>query len=112
MRADGDAAEDLALAHLLGQGCRLERRNYHCRFGEIDLIVVDRGVLAFVEVRKRSAGRFGTAADSITPAKQEKLVATARHYLARTGEDRPCRFDAVLIDGAGHIEWLRDAFSA
>lgn len=112
MKADGDAAEDLALAHLLGQGCRLEQRNYRCRLGEIDLIVVDRGVLAFVEVRKRAAGRFGTAADSITATKQDRIVATARHYLARTGEDRPCRFDAVLIDGEGRIEWLRDAFSA
>ena len=40
MKAEGDAAEDLALAHLLAKGCRLEQRNYRCRFGEIDLIMV------------------------------------------------------------------------
>ncbi|MFO1318155.1 MAG: YraN family protein [Burkholderiales bacterium] len=110
MKAEGDAAEDLALAHLLAKGCRLEQRNYRCRFGEIDLIMVDRGTLVFVEVRKRSDSRFGSAAESITAAKRNKLVITAQHYLARSGAERACRFDAVLIDGQGRVEWLRDAF--
>ena len=56
---------------------------------------------------------FGGAAASITAAKRARLVLAARHWLQRHGE-RPCRFDCVLIEGAGsgRIEWLRDAFTA
>lgn len=106
----GSEAEDAALAHLVARGCRLETRNYRSRFGEIDLIVREGPTLVFVEVRKRSRGDYGGAAASITAAKQQKLLATARQYLAQLGRDVPCRFDAVLIDGTGRIEWLRDAF--
>ena len=106
----GSEAEDAALAHLVAYGCRLETRNYRSRFGEIDLIVREGATLVFVEVRKRSRHDFGGAAASITASKQAKLLTTARQYLAQLGREVPCRFDAVLIDGAGHIEWLRNAF--
>lgn len=112
MKRDGDLAEDQALSHLLARGCHLRERNFRCRFGEIDLIVADGGTLVFVEVRKRSHTAFGNAADSITPSKQRRIVAAARFYLSGRQVDAPCRFDAVLIDGAGRVEWMRDAFGA
>jgi len=112
MRAEGDLAEDAALAYLEGQGLRLKARNYRSRFGEIDLVLDDRGTLVFVEVRKRANARFGGAAESITAAKRDKLVATARQYLAGLRREVPCRFDAVLIDGTGTVDWIRDAFGA
>ena len=110
MNSGGRDAEDAALAWLTARGCRLETRNYRSRFGEIDLIVREGATLVFVEVRKRSRHDFGGAAASITASKQAKLLTTARQYLAQLGREVPCRFDAVLIDGAGHIEWLRNAF--
>ena len=113
----GDDAEDRALEHLLANGLKLVERNYRIargpsqRGGEIDLILRERdSTLVFVEVRKRSRHDFGGAAASITASKQAKLLTTARQYLAQLGREVPCRFDAVLIDGAGHIEWLRNAF--
>ena len=112
MNSGGRDAEDAALAWLTARGCRLETRNYRSRFGEIDLIVRDGPVLVFVEVRKRSSGAFGGAAASITATKRDKLLATARLYLAGLGREVPCRFDAVLLDGTGQIEWIRDAFGA
>lgn len=112
MNSGGRDAEDAALAWLTEHGCRLETRNYRSRFGEIDLIVRDGPVLVFVEVRKRSNGAFGGAAASITATKRNKLLATARLYLAGLGREVPCRFDAVLLDGGGQIEWIRDAFGA
>lgn len=112
MKADGDRAETHALEHLLGEGCALMARNFRSRFGEIDLIVRDGNALVFVEVRKRSASRFGTAADSIGPTKQQKLIATAHFYLTRYRQPPPCRFDAVLVDGEGRVEWMKDAFRA
>ncbi|HET6592353.1 MAG TPA: YraN family protein, partial [Xanthomonadales bacterium] len=38
---------------LRGRGLRPVARNYHCRCGEIDLIMLDASVLVFVEVRYR-----------------------------------------------------------
>ncbi len=112
MKADGDRAEDAAAAWLERHGLQLRDRNFRSRFGEIDLICDHHGTLVFVEVRKRSSQRFGGAAESITAAKRSRLLATARIYLASLKHDMPCRFDAVLIDGAGEIEWIRDAFGA
>ncbi|ADJ29514.1 YraN family protein [Nitrosococcus watsonii] len=114
-RDKGEQAEQLACHYLQTQGLRLAQRNYHCRLGEIDLIMEDRESLVFIEVRCRRKGRFGNAIDSITPAKQARLIAAAQHYLQRTGrtQNKPCRFDVVGITpekGVNNITWLRDAF--
>jgi len=114
-KARGDAAEDLALAHLQGRGLRLVRRNFRTPGrggGEIDLIMREHdGTLVFVEVRQRADASRGGASASITPHKQRRIVLAARHFLLRLGSQPPCRFDAVLIEGA-RIEWLRAAFDA
>jgi putative endonuclease len=73
-------------------------------------VLLDGATLVFVEVRQRSHRTFGGAAESITARKRDKLIATARHFLARQRNLPPCRFDAVLVDGEGRIEWIRDAF--
>ena len=117
-KALGDAAESAALAWLQRQGLVLVQRNYrvargpHARGGEIDLILRERdGTLVFVEVRRRSGAAFGGAAASVSPAKQQRLVYAARHYLMRFPAPPPCRFDVVAIDG-GRFEGLRAAFDA
>jgi putative endonuclease len=108
MNPAGARAEDLCAELLRASGLRILERNWRCRHGEIDLIAVERGVLVFAEVRMRAHGSFGGAAESVTRAKRERLLATARLYLARKPE-ASCRFDVFLVDG-GRIEWLRDAF--
>ncbi len=111
MRERGRAAEDLAATFLQQQGLTLVERNYHCRFGEIDLIARENATLVFVEVRMRSGAAFGAAAASITAAKRDKLLRTARHYLAGLARTPACRFDAVLIGGDERPpEWLKNAF--
>ncbi|MFN3738981.1 YraN family protein [Hydrogenophaga sp.] len=114
-KARGDAAEDRALAHLQGHGLRLVQRNFRTPGrggGEVDLIMREPdGTLVFVEVRQRADASRGGASASITPRKQKRIVLAARHFLLRLGSQPPCRFDAVLIEGA-RIEWLRAAFDA
>lgn len=51
----GQKAEENALQFLLNQGFQLIVQNYHCQFGEIDLIVFKNELLVFVEVRQRKA---------------------------------------------------------
>lgn len=112
----GRAAEDLAAAHLTGQGLQIVARNYRVAGGEIDLIARHGTELVFVEVRSRRSAAFGSAAESVTPAKRRRLLLAAQHYLQGLGQRTPppCRFDVVSITGrldAQHLEWLRDAFS-
>lgn len=83
-------------------------RNFRVAGGEIDLVCREGATTVFVEVRLRARADYGGAAASITPAKQQRIVHAARHWLARHGESA-CRFDCVLIDG-GQLTWLKDAF--
>jgi len=106
----GEQAEIFAAEFLHGKGLRIVVRNYRSRYGEIDLIARDGPTVVFVEVRSRSSESYGGAAASITPAKREKLIKTARHYLAGVSPLPPCRFDAVLLSGEPpRIEWIRNA---
>lgn len=110
MNRRGERAETLAAEFLQGKGLRIVARNYRCRYGEIDLIARDGLTVVFVEVRSRSSESYGGAAASITAAKREKLLKTARHYLAGVSPLPPCRFDAVLMSGEPpRIEWIRNA---
>lgn len=115
----GRAAEDRALAYLLGRGLRLVMRNYRvargpsARAGEVDLIVRDTdGTLVFVEVRARRSRTQGGAAASVGAAKRARVLFAAQHYLQRwRGALPPCRFDVVAIDGE-ELVWLPAAFDA
>ena len=115
--AVGRDAEELAERYLSRRGLMLVMRNYRCRRGEIDLVMRDAETLVFVEVRRRSNHAFGGGVASVDSRKRTRLVAAAEHYLMmkRIGDERPCRFDVVAIDGrspATTIEWVRDAFDS
>ena len=104
----GAKAEQLALNYLTQQGLILVTANYYSRFGEIDLIMHDsQDGYIFVEVKQRMAG-LSSAIESITPAKQRKLLKTAKYFLFKLGKDVNCRFDAVVLDGTGQLEWLKN----
>ena len=112
MNERGREAESAAATFIERRGLRILERNWRCRFGEIDLIARDGATLVFIEVRARSSRSHGGAAESISAAKRRKLIATAHQYLARSGLDTPCRFDALLLEPQRDIEWIRDAFRA
>jgi putative endonuclease len=111
----GLEAEKLAATFLANHGLKFVMQNYHCRFGEIDLIMTDAKTLVFIEVKLRSNSQFGGAAASITPQKQQKMILTAQHYLqqhVKNQSQTACRFDAILMSKAdlNCIEWIRNAF--
>ncbi len=106
----GFDAESAALTFLESRGLELLERNYRCRTGEIDLVMKEDETLVFVEVRQRSSDDFGGASSSITERKKGRILSAARHYLNRFAFIPDCRFDAVLLDGTGSIEWIRGAF--
>jgi putative endonuclease len=113
MNRDGARAEELCAELMRRAGLRVLARNWRCRHGEIDLVAEEGSTLVFAEVRYRRDQRFGGAAESVTVAKQQRLIAAARLYLSRRPESN-CRFDVLLLDAleATRIQWIRNAFVA
>ena len=112
----GQAAEQAAAEFLAGQGFRVVAANYRSRHGEIDLIARKGGLLLFVEVRLRRHRDYGGAAASVTPRKQQKIIATAGAFLHHhPGFSRcDCRFDVIALQASGsgwQLEWIPSAFT-
>jgi putative endonuclease len=114
----GKTGEDLAARELIAQGYAIVARRYRTRFGEIDIVAHDGGVVVFIEVRRKVGLGYGAAAESVTPDKQRRVVRMAVDYLARNGLYDRCavRFDVVAIDdqpaGSPRITLIRSAFDA
>jgi putative endonuclease len=112
----GAAAEALAAQYLQVRGLKILGRNLRCKAGEIDLVCLDGGVLAIVEVRQRGSAEFGGALASVTWTKQRKIMRAAQFFLRREKQWRnlALRFDVLAIeglpDGAHRIDWVKDAF--
>lgn len=106
----GKTAETRALTYLQQHGMQLLERNFSCRCGEIDLIMLEQKTLVFVEVRQRSSAQFGGAAASVTATKQARLWRTAEYYLQRFATPPECRFDLIAIQG-DELSWIRHIIS-
>jgi putative endonuclease len=115
-RAVGRLGEDLAAQHLTRLGFSTLARNVRTRHGEIDLIVFDGRVLAFVEVKTRRAGLTGQPIRPdqeplpwLRPRQRARLRRLARAWLADERHARPTartiRFDAVgvIVDERGRL---------
>ncbi|MBU8711442.1 MULTISPECIES: YraN family protein [Brevibacillus] len=94
----GQKGEQLAMRYLAQKGYRIVEQNTRTKQGEIDLIVQDDKTLVFVEVRTRSSLTFGTAAESVTWKKKQKLRQLAMAYIqAQQQPIASFRFDVVAI---------------
>lgn len=109
----GKLHEGLAANYLQQHGLQLLQRNFQCRTGEIDLIMLSHDTLVFVEVRYRKSDAFGSAIESVTYKKQQKILKTAQFYLMKNPQHQHLnyRFDIVGISQNGQtIDWLSNAF--
>lgn len=118
-KSKGQHYESLASDYLKEQGLKLLNRNFQCRFGEIDLIMMQREVLCFIEVKYRTSMGYGGAASAIPAQKQKKIVKTAQIYIAENDrlKQHAMRFDALLMqqqkgDQNISIDWIQNAFYA
>ena len=115
-KATGDYTENIAANYLKTQGLTELARNFHCKMGEIDLIMQSEQTLVFVEVKYRKNNNFGGALAAVSAAKQKKLQKSANFYLQKqqlNAYNTPCRFDVVAIEGSlasPQITWLKNAF--
>ena len=127
--------ENAALSHLRQAALELIARNFTCRFGEIDLVMLDKGRLGknwldkngpdknkpdqivFVEIRYRNPNARGDGLASVGAGKRAKLIRAAAVYLQAHPKlaGMPCRFDVVACGGtpdSPSFDWIRAAFDA
>ena len=116
-RERGEWGEAWVAEYLRKRGFQILVANYHCRFGEIDLIAQDGETLCFVEVKLRDRMDYGLPREFVTAAKQRRLRMTALSYLSTHDPDAVCRFDvAEVYTDKGHspkatrVEYLENAF--
>ena len=114
--ARGRATEAFAEQHLIKHGLTPIDRNVHCRQGEIDLVMKDGNTFVFVEVKYRKNNHFGSAVETISLAKQNKIkhcVAFFFHNANLNEYNTPCRFDVIALEGninQPQVTWLNNAF--
>lgn len=105
----------MAETFLCKRGLKTLERNYSCKTGEIDLIMKDRDMIVFVEVRFRRRTGRGSGMETVGNIKQRRLISAARLFLSSGPRlaEIPCRFDVVSVTGeAGQprFDWIRNAF--
>jgi putative endonuclease len=115
----GQHFEEKALAYLINKGLKLVTQNFSCKTGEIDLIMLDKHIIVFVEVRYRKNTSFMSAAETIHYFKQQKLSRTAGFFLNyqlskyKLVNYTESRFDVVTLEGCApelKITWIKNAF--
>jgi len=111
----GQKTENLAKEYLIKQGMTFLLANYRLKFGEIDLIMLDKDVIAFIEVKYRKDNNFMEAFESVNYTKQKKLKRTALYFLQANYkyQNHICRFDVITLCGSmGNLKfhWLKNAF--
>jgi putative endonuclease len=101
----GKLGETLACDELRRRGYSILATRHRTRFGEIDIVSMRDGRVAFVEVKARKSSRHGGAVEAVSAPKRRRIAAMALDYLAYTGRlDSPCSFVVVAIDHVGTPE--------
>jgi putative endonuclease len=106
----GRLAEEIATVALINDGWTILRRRLRTPAGEIDLIAEKDGLLVVVEVKARAS--LADAAYALTKRQQARLLA-ATDILLATNPDwgaQGVRFDMLLVDPAGVVRRIADAF--
>jgi putative endonuclease len=112
----GQAAENIAADFLRAKGLEILERNYLRRLGELDIVARDGDVLVIAEVRTRASDRFGGAAASVDPRKQQRIIRAASQLLQQRRDlaSLRVRFDVIAVldmdRETPRVEWIQHAF--
>jgi putative endonuclease len=109
----GRKGEALAAEYLESKGVKILERNFRAGKAEIDIIALDKGILAIIEVKTRQTRYFGEPEQWVTPAKQRLLVKAANAFIKYKHFRGEVRFDVISVvawDEKTEISHIPDAF--
>ena len=109
-QARGVAAEDAACAALAADGWTVLARRLRTAAGEVDIVAERDGLLVLAEVKARPG--LALAAASLGPRQRTRLLGAAAIIAAEHPDwgRNGMRFDVLLVDGAGRVRRVTDAF--
>lgn len=93
----GTKGESMVARFLKGKGFSVIRRNYQCRFGEIDIIAEDNDNIIFVEVKTRKENTAIPIEEAVDFKKRKRILLTAEDYLTKSTNEKQPRFDVALV---------------
>jgi putative endonuclease len=110
----GAVGEDLACSYLSKKGFLIVSRNFHSRYGELDIVGKKENLLAIVEVKSRTKEYFPISS-VVTFSKQLKIIKTTKHFLQKNNEMSSSsfvvRFDLIIVSvDKGSISHIENAF--
>ncbi len=91
----GILGENKACAFLKKQGFNILQRNFHSKFGEIDIIAKKGEILHFIEV-KFTQNNY-EAAERLDSKKYQKLLKTIEFYRIKKGDESDFQLDLIVI---------------
>lgn len=82
----GQKGEKIAQSYLSKTlGWKILASNVRNRYGELDIVAIDRGVYVFVEVKSRRSMRYGKPLEAVTPLKLARIKQQVDIYLHKHG---------------------------
>ncbi len=108
--ASGIDAEQAACDALVADGWTVLGRRLRTPAGEVDMVAERDGLLAIVEVKRRAS--LADAAAALGGRQRRRLLAAAESLLAEHAQwgTGGVRFDVLVVDAAGHVRRIADAF--
>ena len=112
----GKKGEDMVTGFLIKNGHTILKRNYLCRFGEIDIIAKKEDILLFVEVKTRKENSLVPPKEAVDSHKIARMIKASQDYLSKTVEELELqpRFDVAEVilknDGKYHLNYIKNAF--
>ena len=93
----GKAGEDRVASFLRKKGYSIVKRNFQCRYGEIDIIAQNHDYILFVEVKTRKQNALVSGEEAVNAFKQRRIVHTANDYIIKTECQKQPRFDVAIV---------------
>jgi putative endonuclease len=105
----GNVGEDVACEYLVSLGYRILSRNFYSRYGEIDIVAQDSEALVFFEVKSYSMGSYIHPLESVTVAKQQRMIKTIQCYLVKNNmETLFKRIDLLVVQAPQSVDHYRN----
>lgn len=93
----GTKGEDMVARFMRNKGFTLIKRNYQCRWGEIDIVAEMGDFIVFTEVKTRKEDTSIPIEEAVDIRKRKRLILSAEDFLSKYPSDKQPRFDTAMV---------------
>ena len=93
----GQEGEKRVANYLRNKGFSVIKRNYTCKYGEIDIIAQNTEYILFVEVKTRKEASLISGSEAVDAFKRARIIKTAEDFLSKTDCTLQPRFDVAEV---------------